>query len=245
MNSLITQNSNDQKNDDIFSPLLLKKRCHSCGVKYYDEFYLTKKQLEELFEIDEKVIDWYVEDNLDELKENGYKVLDSEEIENIKNLNNIDLDISNNYIELFSFQTILNISMLMFHGHNTSIVRQNIIKIVMQSLSDIDILKINANIYDKKNGAKNENISSFLENKTYNDSNIKRYIFKSIFQKKADDYYKILHIQYQDSIRSIMNLEITDLIDKYFNILFHDVKELSQKEGNTLSDEVFKELIRN
>ena len=54
------------------------------GIVFEHEIIFTKKQIVEFFEVDERTIERYLENNIDEIGKNGYEVLRGNRLKTLK-----------------------------------------------------------------------------------------------------------------------------------------------------------------
>jgi hypothetical protein len=103
------------------------------GVTWKDERVFTKLQVANILSIDERTIERYVEQNNDELVKNGYKVLRGKELKELKEKFGSDMNVGTKttVLGIFTFRTLLNISMLVTESDRAKAIRSKILDIVI------------------------------------------------------------------------------------------------------------------
>ncbi|MCD4758752.1 MAG: hypothetical protein K8R39_10800 [Arcobacteraceae bacterium] len=84
-------------------------------VYFEDDMWLTKKQVQEFYEISDSTIKRYIENNNDELSKNGYKVLRGKSLKTYKEEfgSFIDEPTKTTVLGIFNFRAFLNLGMLL------------------------------------------------------------------------------------------------------------------------------------
>ena len=106
-------------------------------VYFEDDIWLTKKQVQEFYEISNSTIERYIEKNSEELTKNGYKVLRGKALkeykENDATLINEGSKIS--ILGIFSFRAFLNLGMLLTESQKAKTLRSMILDIVIDVMN--------------------------------------------------------------------------------------------------------------
>lgn len=235
------------------------------GILFDDKFRFTKKQIAEFFEIDDRTVDRYIENNKSEFEESGYEVLTGNRLKDFKlaygndtNVATIDESLKKtSVLGLFTFRTFLNIGMLLTESEKAKLLRAFILDIVIDSINQ----KLGGNT-KYINQREEEFLSSALKEHNYRQeftnaldyyvepnkfkyAQLTNKVYKSIFKEDAKEYRQILKLKDRESVRSTMYSEVLDLISSYENGFADFLKKHSEKidrklrlsETNTLFDQ--------
>jgi len=124
----------------------LQKQTGIQGVVFEERLRFTKAMVATYFDVDERTIERYVSDNIDEISSNGYeidrgasqkafiKVISKQDFPDI-NVGNISSRTSQ--IALFDFRAFLNVAMLLVESKNAKVLRQIILDI-FNAISIVD-----------------------------------------------------------------------------------------------------------
>lgn len=111
-------------------------------VRLQDNFFATKNYLARFLDIDITTIDRYIATYTQELKANGYIIIDGQKLEEILSINpntKIDNKEQKNetlVLELFSFKAWLNIVMLLSESEHARLIRNRILDIVIDVVAE-------------------------------------------------------------------------------------------------------------
>lgn len=235
------------------------------GILFEDKFRFTKRQAAEFFEIDDRTIDRYIENNKSEFDEAGYEVLTGSRLKNFKLAYGNDINVATideslkktSVLGIFTFRAFLNIGMLLTESEKAKLLRSFILDIVIDSINQ----KIGGNT-KYINQREEEFLSSALKEHNYRkeftnaldfyvEPNKFKYaqlinkVYKSIFKEDAKEYRQILKLNNKENLRSTMYSEVLDLISSYENgfadFLKKDYERLGRKlklsETNSLFDQ--------
>ena len=200
----------------------IKNQLKLDGVEYINDTIFTKDQVAQYFNVDVRTIERCVESNKEELEKNGYRVLKGKELkefkEAINKINGTDINVGTKVtvLSIFTFRTLLNISMLLTESEKAKEVRSVMLDIV------IDVI-------NKKTGGNTKYINQR----------------DNVFREKADEYKKVLRLKKSDRIRDTFYSEILDLIASYEVGLAYELKLEFDKKGRKLSqlevDKIFED----
>ena len=241
----------------------IKNQLKLDGVEYINDTIFTKDQVAQYFNVDVRTIERCVENNTEELEKNGYRVLKGKELkefkEAINKINGTDINVGTKVtvLSIFTFRTLLNISMLLTESEKAKEVRSVMLDIV------IDVINKKTGGNTKYiNQRDNEFLNSWFNEESYrkdftfaldnyvNMGPVKygmytNKIYKNIFREKADEYKKVLRLKKSDRIRDTFYSEILDLIASYEVGLAYELKLEFDKKGRKLSqlevDKIFED----
>lgn len=231
------------------------------GLQFEGETVFTKAQVAQILEIDIRTIERYLSDYIDELQQNGYRVLKGKSLKNIillyvSDTNVGDISAKTPALGIFSFRAVLNLAMLVTESERAKFIRSKMLDIV------IDVINQKAGGSTKYINQRDENYlsSAFTEEnyrrqftdalKNYLEMDRHKYIvytnkiYKAIFCENAQEYKKILDLAKKDRVRDTMYTEVLQIIGSFENGLATQMKELSEKLGRKLYPKELDELIK-
>lgn len=231
------------------------------GLQFEGETVFTKAQVAQILEIDIRTIERYLSDYIDELQQNGYRVLKGKSLKNIillyvSDTNVGDISAKTPALGIFSFRAVLNLAMLVTESERAKFIRSKMLDIV------IDVINQKAGGSTKYINQRDENYlsSAFTEEnyrrqftdalKNYLEMDRHKYIvytnkiYKAIFCGNAQEYKKILDLAKKDRVRDTMYTEVLQIIGSFENGLATQMKELSEKLGRKLYPKELDELIK-
>ena len=119
----------------------IKNQLKLDGVEYINDTIFTKDQVAQYFNVDVRTIERCVENNKEELEKNGYRVLKGKELkefkEAINKINGTDINVGTKVtvLSIFTFRTLLNISMLLTESEKAKEVRSVMLDIVIDVIN--------------------------------------------------------------------------------------------------------------
>lgn len=227
------------------------------GIVYDGRIRFTKTMVATYFDVDQRTIERYVSENLDEIMSNGYEILKGKKLKEFMNcvleqdVPDINVgNISNRtpQIAIFDFKAFLNMAMLLSESENAKALRQIMLDIV------IDFVNQRTGGSTKYINQRDQDfISAFLQEENYRreftdalrdyvDMGNSKYalytdkIYQSIFKEKAQEYKQILHLSKKDSARDTMYSEVLDLVASYECGLASMIKDQSEQLGRKLNN---------
>jgi hypothetical protein len=219
------------------------------GMYYNEEYYFTKQQLADFYQIDIVTIERYLDNNEQELKHNGYKVIKGKVLKEVKEKFGPILNISSKtpQLGLFNFRSLLNIGMLLVESEMAKALRSRMLDIVIDSLNqktggstkfinqrDEDFL--NAILKEPQYRKEFTNaLNEFLDLGAFKYSYYTDKIYQAIFKEKSEEYKRILKLEAKDNVRDTMYAEVLKLIASFETGLAHEMKLLSEKESKKIS----------
>ena len=230
---------------------------------YEDEMWLTKKQVQEFYEISDSTIERYIDKNSEELTKNGYKVLRGKALKDYKE-NDATLMSEGSKISvlgIFSFRAFLNLGMLLTESEKAKVLRSMILDIV------IDVMNQKAGGHTKYINQRDEDfliqiIKEENYRKKFTDAlnkyvamgNIKyavytNKVYQAIFNENANEYREILKLDSKENIRHTMYSEILAVIAGFENGIADSIEQEYKKRGRKLTsnetDLIFTEAAKN
>lgn len=106
-------------------------------IYFEDDMWLTKKQVQEFYEISDFTIEKYIRDNNEELTKNGYKILRGNALKIYKEEvgSFIDIGSKTTILGIFNFRAFLNLGMLLTESQKAKILRSMILDIVIDVMN--------------------------------------------------------------------------------------------------------------
>lgn len=235
------------------------------GVMFESKYRFTKKQVAEFFEIDDRTVDRYIENNKLEFEESGYEVLTGNRLKDFKlaygndtNVATIDESLKKtSVLGVFTFRAFLNIGMILTESEKAKLLRAFILDIVLDAINQKlggNTKYINQREEEFLSSALKEHnyrqeftnaLDKYVEPNKFKYAQLTNKVYKSIFKEDAKEYRQILKLKDKESVRSTMYSEVLDLISSYENGFADYLKNYSEKvnrklrlsETNTLFDQ--------
>lgn len=253
-------NSNIDRENILNNPYAIEKIQEFIGLKwiFFEEKYrFTKKQVADFYDVSEKTIERYLEQNEWELRKNGYEILTGKRLEQAKNVFGTDINVGTKTTVqwFFDFRSFLNIWMLLKESEKAQELRSKILDIVL------DVIYQNTGWNTKYINQREENYllaatRDISYRKEFTDAldmyidmwQIKyaRYtnaVYKCVFKENAQEYRKILQLSKSDNVRDTMYSEVLTIISSFEAWLAFELKEKSEELNRKLSpteaDELF------
>jgi len=119
----------------------IQKAAQICGVVFEGTPRVIKEQVAAFFEVDPRTIERCLEQNADELLQNGYEVIRGKRLQQFKLAIErqfvTDIDVGNKTPQLgvFDFRAFLNIGMLLTDSHQARLLRQLVLDIVFDVIN--------------------------------------------------------------------------------------------------------------
>ncbi len=142
MTSDLTTSQHNRQNI-LNNPYALKKveeYLELGGILFEDELIFTKQQLVQIFDISDGMIEKYLAAHADELKNNGYRLLQGQSLKDFKAA---DSGTVINYgtnkttvLGVFSFRATLNLAMLLTESERARLIRSRILDIVIDVMAE-------------------------------------------------------------------------------------------------------------
>lgn len=260
MSKDLTNSNIDRQNilNNRYALESIKEKYNFPGFLFEDEYRLTKKMVADFYDIDERTIDRYIENNNEELSQNGYELLRGNKLKQLKLRFGDDIDVATKttVLGLFNFRSFLNIGMLLTESENAKVLRSRILDIVIESINaktgggtkyinrrdasymPTALMEIS---YRKKF---TNSISTYVEgHRTMKYSTATDYIYKAIFKENASEYKKILKLTGKESVRSTFYTEIMLLVSAFESGVAYEIEKQYEKTEEKLRLEDVKKII--
>lgn len=231
------------------------------GLLFENQYRFLNEQVAAFFEIDIRTIRRYLKNHSDELKTNGYEILQDVRLEKFKEHfgNEMNIKAKSPQLGVFNFKSFLNLSMLLVDSEKARVLRNIILDIAIDTLNqktggntkyinqrdDSFVLQ-----YFKGEFYKKEFV---LALEKYVNLGLAKYpiyvdkIYHCIFNEKADEYRQLLKLTDKEDERLSMYAEVLLLISSFEFGLAKEIErkstELNRKLEYNETDNLFNDFI--
>ena len=228
------------------------------GVEFEGELVFTKSQVIDLFDVSEATIERYLVSYGDELKQNGYILLKGKKLKEFKDIyygTLINEGTTTSVLGVFTFRTVLNLSMLLTESDKARELRSKLLDIALDVVTqrtggqtkyinqrDEDYL-VSALKEDSYRQLFTDALDHFVEGNKWKYARFTNLIYQSIFKENAAEYKKILNLADKDNLRETLYSEVLRLIASFESGLAHELEQKSKKEGRRLTQSEAESLI--
>lgn len=257
--------SNVDRQNILNNPFALQeiqKATHLKGLEYKGQFYLSKEQVADFYEVDIRTIERHIEKNSQELRNSGYTVLRGSSLQKLKlflkdqDATDINVGSKVTQLGLFNFKAFINIGMLLSESEPARILRQTILDIVIDTINqrtgggtkyvnqrdeDFIFSYFEEEHYRKEfvDALKNYVSMGIFKYPLYTDK-----IYVSIFRENSVEYRKILNLHSTDTVRDTFYAEVLDLVASYEYGFAKVLEEAFNKKGKLLDSTEVNSLFR-
>lgn len=229
------------------------------GVYWNDAVYVTREMTAAFFQVDIRTISRYIEQNGEELSENGYEVLRGKRLKSFlaaaqNSGKDINVPTKTTVLGVFNFRAFLNLAMLLSESDRARALRQLILDIVIDLINrktgggtkyinqrDNDFL-FSSLQEDNYRRQFTDALKLYVEDDRYKYAHFTDMIYVSIFREKAKEYKKILDLKATDKVRDTFYSEILDIIAAYESGLADAIRQEYEAKGRILSRHETEEL---
>jgi hypothetical protein len=236
----------------------IEKELNLGGVNWNNQLWFTKEYASSLYGVDIRTIESQISKNIDEITQNGYVVLTSKQLQDLKKFaTEIGFGNKTRKLALLSFRTILNLSMLLQNSKKATEIRTKILDIVIGVLSEKTgghRLYINQRDPNFLDVAYSSDIARREFTQALNlhvDMGIYKYeyftnqVYKTIFLENAKKYQQILRLKNKANLRDTMYTEILTNIASIESGLAYDIEAKAAELNRLLSKDEVDELVFN
>lgn len=230
------------------------------GIVWEGKIFMTREAVATFFDVDIRTISRYIEQNNEELAQNGYEVLRGKRLMSFLEAASIgfakDINVPSKIRQLgvFDFRAFLNIAMLLSESEKARALRQLMLDIVIDLINkktgggtkyinqrdkDFTFSSLQEDNYRRQF---TDALKLYVEEDRYKYAHFTDMIYVSIFREKAKEYKKILDLKASDKVRDTFYSEILDIIAAYESGLADAIKQEAQKTGRQLSIRETEEL---
>lgn len=221
------------------------------ALEFEGERYMTRRQVADLFEVDDSTIDRYLAANEAELRHNGYVLMRGKSLKNIKLQFGplINAGSKTTQLGLFTLRAVLNLAMLLVESERARALRARMLDIVLDTIAERSgghTKYINQRDHDYLSSSFQENqhrkeftnaLSACVDMGNYKYAYYTDKIYQSIFKENAREYRKVLRLDGNDKPRDTMYAEVLQLIASFEAGLAHELTKTADQLGRKLSRE--------
>ena len=229
------------------------------GIVWEDKLYITREMTATFFDVDIRTISRYLEQNSQELMENGYEVLRGKRLKSfIQAVQNSGKDIyvptKTTVLGIFDFRAFLNLAMLLTESDRARALRQMMLDIVIDLINrksgggtkyinqrdkDFFFASLQEDNYRRQF---TDALKLYVEDNRFKYAHFTDKIYVSIFKEKAKEYKKILDLKAGDKVSDTFYSEILDIIAAYESGLADAIKRKYEEIQHILSIEETEKL---
>ena len=231
------------------------------GILWNGKVFVTREMTASFFEVDMRTISRYLEQNGEELAENGYEVLRGRKLKSFldaaKNSGrDINVPTKTTVLGVFDFRAFLNMAMLLAESERARALRQLILDIVIDLINrktgggtkyinqrDKDFI-FSSLQEDNYRRQFTDALKKYVEENRYKYAHFTDLIYVSIFKEKAREYKKILDLKASDKVRDTFYSEILDIIAAYESGLADAIEREYERIGHVLTQQETEELLK-
>ncbi len=219
------------------------------GILFEWSYRFTKKQVADFYEVDERTLERYLEQNDQELRKNGYEVLTGKRLEEAKNVYATDMNVGRTKVSnlwLFDFRSFLNLGMLLVESQKAKEMRNAMLDIVLDTIrekTDGNTKYINQREEDylialvRDSSCRKEFANALTDYVAMGRIKYPIYtnrIYESIFRENANEYKAILKLSENENLRDTLYSEVLTIISSYERGLAYELKQKSEEKGDKL-----------
>ena len=215
--------------------------------------YVTKQMAADFYEVDLRTITDCLNSNEEELKKNGYKVLQGKELKEFKSHfgKEIDFPTKTTVLGVFDFRSFLNIGMLLTTSEKAKQVRGMMLDIVIAVINEKTgggtkyinrrdrnyvISAVQEENYHKK---LTDAIRDYVDgHRIYKYSTIMDMIYNAVFCEKAKEYKKLLELSEKDNLRRTLYAEVLVSVSAFENHVAETIKAKAKEYGTVTVNEI-------
>ncbi len=221
------------------------------ALNFEGEQYMTRRQVTDLFSIDDSTLDRYLSANEDELRHNGYALIRGIRLKNIKLQfgHLINAGSKTTQLGLFTIRAVLNLAMLLVESERAKSLRACMLDIVIDIIAERTgghTKYINQRDRDYLPSAFQESqyrkeftsaLSCCVQMGNYKYAYYTDRIYQSIFKENARGYRKVLQLEDADKPRDTMYAEVLQVIASFEAGLAHELRQKSDQLRRKLVQE--------
>lgn len=258
MNRDLTASGVDRQNI-LNNPYALEKLQNSLdlpALEFEGEQMMTRQQVADFFEVDDRTIDRYLLANEAELRHNGYVLMRGNRLKNmqLQFATVINVGSKTTQLGVFTLRAVLNLAMLMVESERARALRARILDIVLDTIAERSgghTKYINQRAQDYLPASFQESqhrktftsaLSRYVDMGNYKYALYTDRIYQSIFRENAREYRRILRLEDCDKPRDTMYAEVLDLVASFEAGLADALQRTSETLGRRLKPEEVEKL---
>ena len=223
------------------------------GVLFEEKYFVTREMVATYFDIDIRTISRYIEQNNEELTQNGYEVLKGKRLTEFLEIGkdhfarDINVPSKIRQIGVFDFRAFLNMAMLLSESEKARALRQMMLDVVIDLINrktgggtkyinqrdkDFTFSSLQEDNYRR---LFTNALRDCVEEDRYKYAHFTDMIYVSIFKEKSREYKKILDLKATDQVRDTFYSEILDIIAAYESGLADAIRKESDRAKRALT----------
>lgn len=231
----------------------IQGRSGMAGILFEDKVFVTREMTATYFDVDIRTISRYIEQNTEELSQNGYEVLKGKRLKAFleagRDYFDKDINVLNKTRQLgvFDFRAFLNMAMLLAESDKARALRQMMLDVVIDLINrktgggtkyinqrdkDFVFSSLQEDNYRRQF---TDALRDCVAEDRYKYAHFTDMIYVSIFREKAKEYKKILDLKATDKVRDTFYSEILDIIAAYESGLADGIRKQYEEKGRILS----------
>lgn len=266
MSKDLTNSEVDRQNilNNPYALAEIEKAAGIRGIPFEGKTVVLKDQVAAFFEVTVRTVENYLEQNAEELAQNGYEVLKGKRLQELKlaiqGLDDPETDFGNiskaPQLAAFDFRAFLNLAMLMRESERAGLLRKAILDIVIDTINqrtgggtkyinqrDEDFIQ-SAFIEENYRKQFTDALKDCVDMGNFKYAVYTDKIYVSIFREKAQEYRRVLRLDKRASVRETFYSEVLDIIAAYecgfADALVTDSKTKGRKLTSWEVDSLFK-----
>ena len=266
MSKDLTNSAVDRQNilNNPYALSEIEKAAGIRGIPFEGKTVVLKEQVAAFFEVTVRTVENYLEQNAEELVQNGYEVLKGKRLQELKlaiqGLDDPETDFGNiskaPQLAAFDFRAFLNLAMLMRESERAGLLRKAILDIVIDTINrrtgggtkyinqrDEDFIQ-SAFIEENYRKQFTDALKDCVDMGNFKYALYTDKIYVSIFREKAQEYRRVLRLDKRANVRATFYAEVLDIIASYECGFADALVTASQAEGRKLTswevDALFK-----
>lgn len=236
-------------NEIVLGEILEKSNFEA--ISWNGKLMFTRDMVVEFFEVDTRTISRYIDQNYEELTQNGYEVLKGQKLKSfLKAMRGKDINVptKTNVLSVFDFKAFLNLSMLLIESEKARILRQMMLDILIDLINqktggstkyinqrDKDFISASLQ-EDNYRRQFTDALKLYVEDDKYKYAKFTDMIYVCIFKERAKEYKKILDLKASDKVRDTFYSEILDIIAAYECGLAEAIKAEYESKNRPLAN---------
>ena len=223
------------------------------GILWEGKLYVTREDVSSYFAVDIRTISRYIEQNNEELTQNGYEVLKGKRLKSFLEASqgrfakDINVPSKIRQLGVFDIRAFLDLAMLLSESEKAKALRQMMLDIVIDLINrktgggtkyinqrdkDYVFASLQEDNYRRQF---TDALKECVEEDRYKYAHFTDLIYVSIFREKAKEYKKILDLKATDKVRDTFYSEILDIIAAYESGLADAIRKKHDQYGRTLT----------
>lgn len=223
------------------------------GILWEGKLYVTREDVSSYFAVDIRTISRYIEQNNEELTQNGYEVLKGKQLKSFLEASkgrfakDINVPSKIRQLGVFDIRAFLDLAMLLSESERAKALRQMMLDIVIDLINrktgggtkyinqrdkDYVFASLQEDNYRRQF---TDALKECVEEDRYKYAHFTDLIYVSIFREKAKEYKKILDLKSTDKVRETFYSEILDIIAAYESGLADAIRKKHDEYGRILT----------